>query len=290
MLRLPGLLLAALALGPVSALAQEAVPGLDTPESMTHEVQLLGWSKDERRYALRIYDVLDLGGEEEPPPFCKGYVDHAGRKFRGGLSFVLYEGEKRIGAWRIQDLKTCTPLETAHERLAQAKAALAEQGIDLEATGAILKGKAGQKPSTRTKGRKQTTVLTTTLVLPHGAWASKELEVDCRVESQELSEDDEYPPLRRSSATFTLRLREGKRATALGEFRMDPIDWSLHMAGHWSAEFDCLFISPSGRVLVGLARVKHGNMRYSSSPRLLFAHVDLAEHLGAGPRVNAPAR
>jgi hypothetical protein len=291
MLRLSGILLAALLVLPAgAALAQEAVPGLDTPKTTSHQVQLLGWSKNERRYALRIYDLLDLAGEEEEPPFCKGYVDHAGKKYRGGLSFVLYEGDKRIGAWRIQDLKTCTPPETARERLTQAKAALAEQGIDLAAPGVTLKGKPGQKPTSRLKGRKETTQLTTTLTLPHGDWASKKVEVDCRVETQQLAEDDEDYGERRSSVTFTLRIRAGKTPTPLGEFRTGPVDWSLNMAGHWSPAFDQLFVSPSGRVLVGTASVKYGNMRFSSSPRLLFAHVDLAERLGATPQVNAPAR
>jgi hypothetical protein len=291
MSRAPGLLIATLlSLAPEAALAQEAVPSLDTPMDSSHEVQILGWSKDERRYALRVYDLLDLAGEEEEPPSCKGYVDHEGKKFRGGLSFALYEGERRIGAWRIQEAGTCTPPETARERLAQAKAALTEQGIDLAAPGATLRGKAGQRPSSRQKGRKEISQLTTTLLLPHGPWASRKLEVDCRVETQELLEDGEDYGMRRSSATFALRIRAGKSPTPLSEFRLSPAHWSLNMAGHWSPAFDSLFVSPSGRVLVALARVRHGNMRGSSSPRLLFAHVDLAERLGASPQVTAPAR
>src|SRR3954467_11823454 len=122
----------------IPALAEEKVPGLDDAQGMTNDVQLIGWSKDEGRYALRVYDILPEPFGEEQPPLCKGYIDHAGKPFRGGLSLVLYEGNQRTGGWRIQEARTCTPPDTARERLVQAKAALAEQGIDLTLLGATV--------------------------------------------------------------------------------------------------------------------------------------------------------
>src|SRR5262245_15443566 len=88
-----------------SALAEEKVPGLDKGQDimkhgLTHDVQLIGWSKDERRYALRVYErPIDGEGFDRDVgakiAFCRGYLDHAGRPFRGGLSLVLYEGDRQ---------------------------------------------------------------------------------------------------------------------------------------------------------------------------------------------------
>jgi predicted secreted protein len=47
-------------------------------------LQILGWSADEQRFALRLYDEEDSEGVEEKS-FCPGYVDHEGRPFRGSL-------------------------------------------------------------------------------------------------------------------------------------------------------------------------------------------------------------
>jgi hypothetical protein len=292
MTRLPGWLLTTLlSLVPSAVLAEEAVPGLDTSQTSTLEVQILGWSKDERRYALRVYDLVDLAGEERAPPFCKGYVNHAGKKFLGGLSFVLFEGTRRIAGWRIQDSGSCTPPEKARERLAKAKAALAEQGVDLTALGATLTEKPGRKPSEWEKGKKSFSQLITHLTLPHGPWASKVIEVSWLNESEDrYAGDGEETSERQSIVNAQVKFGSGKSATSLSSFRMGPIEWSLNMAGHWEPRFDCLFVSPSGKVLVGLLSVTYGNMRYSSTSRVLFAHVDLSERLGAQPPASAPAR
>jgi hypothetical protein len=281
---------ALLLLLPGTALAKDKVPGLDELEASTQEVQLIGWSQDERRYALRVYDLQDLMGEEDPPPYCKGYVDHTGKKFRGGLSIVLYEGGKRIGSWRIQDWK-CTPPEKSRERLAQAKAALVEQGIDLTATGVTLAPpeKSRPKPSEQEKGGTTLTTATTPVTLPHGPWAQKTVEILCRTETRIVGSEDEDMGKRTSTVAFTLRLGTGKDAIPLSELRLGPIEWWLNMAGFWSASFDRLFVSPSGKVLVALGSVHHGNMRISSTPRLLIGAVDLAERTQA-VQVNAPAR
>lgn len=286
----PGVLaVVLLALAPGAAQAEEPVPSLDDQKATTLDVQILGWSADERRYALRVYDLIELFGEEEPPPACKGYVDHTGKKFLGGLSFVVYEGSRRIGGWRIQDAKKCTPPELARERLAQAKAALAEQGIDLTATGATLVGAPGQHPSVRTKGKKRESRLTTRLSLPHGPWAGKQLEADCVVEQQELSKKGEEDGMEvwRASATLTLRMVSGKNSAELGELKLGPSQSEPGMSWIWSAGFDRALLSPSGKVLVPLAYVQHGDMRLNSQPRILGPPVDLTEKLGT-PSAPAP--
>jgi hypothetical protein len=86
-----------------TAFAQKPVPGLDNPQGVNLDVQVLGWSKDEKRYALRIYDLEVSYEAAATSDLCPGYVNHEGKKFHGGLSFALYEGDKRLSAWRIQD-------------------------------------------------------------------------------------------------------------------------------------------------------------------------------------------
>lgn len=290
----PGVLAAVLlALAPEGAWAEEPVPSLDDQKATTLDVQILGWSADERRYALRVYDLIEVFDEEDGPPACKGYVDHTGKKFLGGLSFVVYEGSRRIGGWRIQDAKKCTPPETARERLAQAKAALAEQGIDLTATGAMLVGDPDQRPSVHKKGKKTESRLTTNLPLPHGPWAGKKLEADCLVEEQEISKkvEGEKETVLRAQATLTLRLVSGKSSAALSKFQLGPSQQPNEgVSWIWSAGFDRALLSPSGKVLVPLAYVHHGDMRLNNKPRILGAPVELAAKLGEAPPPSAPAR
>src|SRR5262245_62003734 len=128
------LTLLVLALGMCAAspvFADEEVLVLNKPEAQTHDVQMIGWSKDESRYALRVYELAPevFDPDLHKVSFCKGYVDHTGKRFRGGLWLLFYVGNRQKGQWQIQDSRTCTPPETARDRLTQAKAALAEQGI-----------------------------------------------------------------------------------------------------------------------------------------------------------------
>lgn len=285
---------ALLALTPSAALAEEKVPGLDNEKATTNEVQILGWSADEKRYALRVYDLKELFGDEEPPPACKGYVDHKGQKFLGGLSFVLYEGGKRIGDWRIQDAKKCTPPETARERLAKAKAALAEKGIDLAATGATLAEKPYRTGDARKKGKDTEFPLLTSLPLPHGPWAGTKFEADALVLEEDVmvkfdDAGDEPMSTVRGSARIQLRLVSGKRTVPVGDIKLGPDTAEPAVNWTWSAGFDRALLSPSGKVLVPLVWVRHGDMRLNNSPRILMAPVDLAARLGPPPAASAPA-
>jgi hypothetical protein len=276
--------------------ADDTLPSLDDAQTLTHEVQVLGWSKDERRFALRVYEVFELEEEEgtEEIPYCEGYVDSSAKTFRGGLSILLYEGSKRIGGWRIQDVLRCTPPETARARLKQTRTTLEAQGINLTAAGATLTpaGHQQMKPSIQRQGDKQVTRLTASVTLPQGPWARRTLEVDCQSETVESTrEEDEGMGKRTSTVSFELRAGSGKSAATLREFRLTPVTWSSNMAGFWRPGFNFIFLSPSGRRLVVLASATHGRMRGFSRSSVLLGVVDLPERPGPQPRVlSAPAR
>jgi hypothetical protein len=263
-----------------AALAQQAVPVLDNPKGINHEVQLLGWSKDERRYALRIYD-LDIAYEaaatSEP---CKGYVNHLGKPFYGGLSFALYEGMKQRSGWRIQGAEgyECTPPEKAREQLAQSKEALAKEGIDFTAVGATLVPPAkGPKPSVQKKGKKEISNAVTQFVVPHGPWAQQVLEVQCRVEVEPLETQDEPEAefSRTSLVTFTLGLRQGKSTAKLGEYRMKKVEWNTGDGASFTPRLDRIFLSPSGQRAVVLGAFLREDGQLILDPRVIVAVVDL---------------
>jgi hypothetical protein len=93
-------------------------------------LEILGWSSDEQRFALRLYDEEDSEGEEGKP-YCPGYVDHQGQSFHGSLKLGVYEQGKKPTWFPIQDSGKCTPPKKARERLDKAKQELARLGIDL---------------------------------------------------------------------------------------------------------------------------------------------------------------
>ncbi|WP_224240448.1 hypothetical protein [Hyalangium gracile] len=267
----------------------KAPPKPDVSSDMPADFQLIGWSKDEKRFAVRRYDLSDSEDDlSEPPPYCPGYVNHLGKKFRGGLLLQLYEGTTATKTWGIQDSEPCTPPETARERLTQAKAALAEQGVDLLAVGAVVMPRKGARKATpRGNSKLAVGTATTTLVLPSGPWARQTVDVTCRVERRDSgkSEEDGIGTYL-SRATFTVRLRTGKKPVALGEFTLGPTEWSPVMAGRWDPTFDRLFLSPSGKSFVLLARLDEGNMHDSSVSSVVLGLVALPERPGSA----SPAR
>jgi hypothetical protein len=292
-----GALLAALfSLSPGTAMSAEPVPGLDDQKARTTlEVQVLGWSADEQRYALRVYDLTELFGDEAGPPACKAYVDHKGEKFLGGLSFVLYEGPRRIGAWRIQDAKKCTPPEVARQRLTEAKAALEKEGIDFKATGTTMTDTTDPKPTVKKKGKLTESSVTTRLRVPRGPWAGMTLEAVTVVQEREIfakgEEEEGMPPALRAQATFQLRLDSGADVASLGELKLGPsqqpepgVSWL------WTAGFDQALLSPGGGVLVPLAYVHHGDMRLNYKARILMPPVKLLSKIGpsSGSRLSDP--
>jgi hypothetical protein len=275
---------AALAKGKASAKAPAA------PE-MPNDLQIIGWSKDEKRLAVRLYDLDGESNElDEPPPYCPGYINHKGKKFRGGLRFQLFEGAKALNTWNIQDARPCTPPDTARDRLAQAKAALTEQGVDLTAIGGIAMPVQKPKTPSKPKGRTWVTTAASAVVLPSGPWAGQRIEISCRVDNRKSAEADKDPsaPIT-SQATFKVGLRSGKSLTPLGEFPLGPTDWSAMQAGHWTPTFDRLLLSPSGKSFVVLAHMDEGNLSGGSSYSHVLGLVELPPRPETASAVTAPA-
>jgi hypothetical protein len=288
------LFLALLLLTSTAALAKGKAPSkAPAAPDMPDDLQIIGWSKDEKRFAVRLYDLdVETNELDEPPPYCPGYVNHRGKKFMGALRLQLFEGKQPTGTWNIQDAQPCTPPGTARDRLAQAKTALAQQGVELSATGAVaMPPSKGKKPSSKRKGRTWVTTAASAVVLPSGPWAGQRVEVTCRVENREQADADEDPssPVT-SRATFTVGLRSGKSLTPLGEFTLGPTEWSMMQAGHWTPTFDRLLLSPSGKSFVVLGHLDEGNMRGSSSSSVVLGLVELPERPESASTVSAPAR
>ncbi|WP_224368581.1 hypothetical protein [Hyalangium versicolor] len=244
------------------------------------DLQLIGWSKDEKRFAVRIYSLTDNESDDlnEPPPYCPGYMDHRGKKFRGGLRFQLYDGAKPVGDWPIQDLEKCTPPETARDRLSQANTALAQQEVDLRNLGTLVVPRKPARPLPRGKGKTLISTATTPLVLPSGPWARQTVTVSCRVETTALGTSENAPAGTYSSrATFTVRLRSSKKPAPLAEFTLGPFEGSATQAGNWTPTVDRLVLSPSGRRFVLLGRVDEGPQHGGSALSVVLGLVELPE-------------
>jgi hypothetical protein len=281
MSRRSSFLLALVLLCSGGALARgRAAPKVDDASDVVEDLQLIGWSQDEQRFALRVYDLADLDGDDlsEPPPYCPGYVDLRGKKFRGSVMLQAHDGKQFTGAWNIQDVQPCTAPETARERLAQAKANLEQQGIDLSAVGSTVAPPRKGGRSSPPKSKPGITTTTTRLALPSGPWARQFVEISCRVETRQKPKPKGSPTGWMSSkATFTVRLRSGKKPTSLGEFTLGPDDWMVTPAGHWIPTVHRLFLSPSGKSFVLVARLDSGSLRDGGSSSMVLGRVDLPE-------------
>lgn len=269
-------------------------PKPEASSDMPMDLQLIGWSKDEKRFAVRSYHLTgeEFAEMDEPPPYCPGYVDHRGKKFRGSLTLRVYKGATVSGNWPIQNSDKCTPPEMARDRLAQVKAALAQQEIDLAALGTmVMPRKSARKPTSRRKGKTTVTTSVISLELPGGPWARRPVDIILRIESKDDSEsEDASNDNVTSRATFTVSLRSGKKPAPLGEFTLGPAEWNRMMAGHWTPTVDRLLLSPSGKRFVLLAHLSDGNMRDLSESSVVLGLVELPESPESATTTSAPAR
>ena len=292
MARCSSVFLALLLLTSTAALAKSKAPARPpaAPE-MPPDFQIIGWSKDEKRFAARVYD-LDMENNEldEPPPYCPGYVSHRGKKFRGALRLQLFDGKQSTGTWNIQEAQPCTPPETARDRLAQANEALAQQGVDLLSVGGIAAPAQKAKTTTKRKSRSSLTTAVSAVVLPSGPWAGQRVEITCRVDTKDnAAPNEDSSGAMTSRATFTVGLRSGKTLNPLGEFTLGPTEWSEMQAGFWTATFDRLLLSPSGKSFVVLGHLEEGNVRGGSSSSVVLGLVELPARPEPTSAVSAPA-
>jgi hypothetical protein len=276
-----------LLLAPSVEAAGEASTGeasLSTGANAIH-VKALGWSKDEQRIAFQVYSWLngtyeahqwdDPEGEEpvtdeesEPGPgrFCKGYVNHQGKPFRGSLVVPVYERGWRVGGTWILDDISCTPPEEAERLRTRAKQMLAELGIDSRRPGhAFILKPRGMRMEVKT-GRRAPYVLE-------------------YVNSTRL-----VPEAQEGTSRFrgTLRLYLSKGGTRRMVFEKEfNTRYSSDSGSGYAVALSHVFVSPSGERLVVLAHERAENMRGTDEETWVTGVVDLASGVtvkGRGPR------
>jgi hypothetical protein len=258
-------LVALLLLTSSAALAKDKpAPKPDVLKGMPEHLQLIGWSKDEEWFAVRKYILTDDAGVRDDE-FCSGYVNHRGKPFHGGLSIELYKGGIESQSWEIQSDHGCTPPEKARDKLAAAKAALAQRGIDPSVIGTVVP-----------VSRKDRFASTGQLTLPSGPWKGQTLEVEEAFEITNRTENEEVMlASTEAKATFTVSLRSGKELTQLAEY---PLSDSYNSEnGSWSPSFEAIVLSPSGERFVAIGHLSEGHMRGGSKESFVFGLVELPE-------------
>ncbi len=249
------------------ALAQvELATGAELPTA-----QLIGWSQDEQRYAFRTYahvewDDTDMNPEREPEVeklkaenaphedadgFCKGYLDHKGKRFRGALRLVVFEGDKKLMTLPIQDEPRCTTPEVAATRLGEAKKKLAELGIDLGRPGKDLPLVAGKKVDVKPE-KQPAYALEYVSRLKEKAFFSPE--------AAEGGTEGVEPTEYRIEGTLELFLnRAGKKQKVFSQ--KVKREYTKMMGGFSEQRLASVHVSPSGERVVVLGASRTGGMR-----------------------------
>jgi hypothetical protein len=240
-------------------------------------VKLVGWSRDERRIAFRVYSWLngtyeahqvdeargevprgDAEEEEEREgpamgQMCKGYVDHRGRPFRGWMELQVFEQRKLVRILPIQDGLFCTPPEELARRRAGVKQKLAEMGIDPRRPGSafVLKPR-GMRMEVKA-----------------GRRAPYTLEY---VNATRVKRDEQEGNSRLQGALRLFLLKDGKRRK-LFEHELDA---RFSSGSVYAVNLSHVFVSPSGERLVVLAYRRAENMRGVDEDTWITGVVDLA--------------
>ncbi|MFL5349728.1 MAG: hypothetical protein ACJ8AT_33440 [Hyalangium sp.] len=221
---------------------QAAAPDPLVQGTEDHEAQILGWSADGKRFAMRLYlhPPFTSRAAPNPPPYCEGYVNHENHYFHGGLVWLAYERGHLLDSFVILAPDTCTPIPEAEQRLAAAKKKLAELGISLEATGQEL----------------VPPVNTNTLAVDQGPHAPYTLEYEEHTTAQAPNSKSGN---KRGTLEQSVYMQQGKaRQKLLG--RKVPYEYSAAMMGYLRTGLDRVWLSPSGSTMVVLGYERVGNM------------------------------
>ncbi len=207
-----------------------------------HEAQVIGWSADEQRFAVRLYlrDPSSFERRDDEPIACAGYETHEGKPLRGGIVVLAYEGSRLLATFPILDRNTCTPLDEARKRLEVAKKKLGARGIDLDAPGKSFRP----------------VLNSPTVTVEHGPQAPYSLEYVERIPSQETNPKSGDA---RGTAEQELHLRKGDARQKV-HARKTSFTYSTRMSGHRLTGVDQVVASPSGKTLVVLGHEVVGNM------------------------------
>ncbi len=230
------------------------------------EAQIIGWSEDEERFVFRVYtdtteaEEWDAGKVEEVDPlrgkdgFCKGYVNHEGKPFKGALEFQVFDKRGRVEVLPIQDSGDCTPPKKAAQRLAEAKKRLAALGISLERRGAALIPKKGEMR----------------LEVKEGARAPYVLEVFDDTKTYSLEENEDMNALQ---GTVRLIVHRGGQQRVVWEKQIN--DMNPTELGEYVRSVARVDVSPSGKRVVMLHRSKLGEMQTKTNKLWMEAVVEL---------------
>jgi hypothetical protein len=205
--------------------------------------QVIGWSADEQRFAVRVYTLTSdcHGHEEGKDVFCKGYVDHGGKPFHGGLRLLAFERDRLVASLPLQDAEKCTPPKVAEARLAEAKKKLAALGIELERPGSEL---------SRERGRPRYPVA-------EGRSAPYMLEYVKNVREKVEPEGTQETWLRGAQE---LHVQRGNQRERVWARKLDR-RFSRAEGGVWEVGASRVFLSPSGETVVVLGYEYEGHGR-----------------------------
>lgn len=252
-------------------------------------IQLLGWSGDEQRFAVREYDHTDLGesGMDEATP-CPGYVDHEGKPFIGSLTLSVYEKGTQRASFPIQDGNACTPPKEAKARLTRAKQALAKLGIDLkqkkvgtqltpDAEGHIRVNEGPGAPYTLVAEHRQPPKKTAARKVDSTPSARGQ---DTKAPAEEEESSAEEDPTTPVEVNYSLVISVNKGGERRQLFSREVKgSYTPTLGGRYSTELNQVWLSPTGQTLVFITLSSSGNMR---------GHEDALEVLGALSWAGAP--
>jgi hypothetical protein len=217
-----------------------------------HDVQIVGWSADERRFAVRLYlrdPFLPRQFLDDPLP-CEGYVNHEGNPFLGGVVLLVYERGRLLSIFPIRDKERCTPPDEASKRIDKATKQLAALGIDLHAPGTQL----------------LPTLDSPRITVDQGPQAPYTLEYEAQAPPQGAGPKDGK---RKGTSDQALYVRKGDVRQKVLD-RKASYEYSTAMAGYWQPGLDRVVLSPSGNTLIVLGNERTGNLGGSrKSLRLL---------------------
>jgi hypothetical protein len=208
-----------------------------------HDAQVIGWSGDGKRFAVRLYFLEPFTPREsmDDVPPCDGYVTHEGNPFRGGLVLLAYERGRLLSTFPIRERERCTPTAEAEKRLEAAKKRLEALGIRLDATGKEI----------------LSTLNAPSITVEQGAQAPYTLEYEERATPAAAAVKSEK---QRGTLVQDLHVRRGKARQKLLS-RKTPYEYSTTMAGYLRTGLDRVWLSPSGTTVVVLGYERVGNMR-----------------------------
>ena len=244
--RLLGLCLVVLAL-PASAARDPLAQGTED-----HEAQVIGWSADEKRYALRLYLRESTLHERKDDEIiaCEGYVTHEDHPLRGGMVLLAYERGRLLSSFPIYDSDKCTPPDVSKKRLEDAKKKLSGLGIKLDTPGQEIIPLFNGPKANVSQG-------------PQGPYS---LEYEKRLQNPVVNAKAGEE---RGNVEQELYVRKGDTRQKLLT-RKSSYAYSTRMNGYWEPGLSRVFVSPSGKTLVVLGHEIVGNLaKRRKSLRLL---------------------